>query len=109
MTATLNFPLPALDVAPNLTWESTPAVNPPLLVVGLPIGVLSGDHIVIEISSDNGTTWGPYLDITIADANATDQSATAATLAVGAYLLRARTKRGTVLSPWGIEQNINIS
>jgi hypothetical protein len=111
MTATLNFPAITtlgLDVAPNLTWESLPTVNPPLLAVGLQLGAIAGDHIIIEISSNDGATWGPYLDVTIANAEASDQSATAATLAVGAYLLRARMTRGATLSPWGTAQNINI-
>jgi hypothetical protein len=117
MPAMLNFPIPALAVAPNLTWESTSAVNPPLLVVGLQLGIITGDHVIVEksnaISDGYGGlmsdgTWTTYLDLTIADGAATDQSATAATLATGFYMFRARTKRSTVLSPWGTEQNITI-
>jgi hypothetical protein len=88
------------------------------LVLGLQLGTIAGDHVIIEksnaVSDGSGGlvsdgTWTTYLDVTITNPDAGDQSGTAAALAVGPYVLRARSKRGTTYSPYGTEQHINIA
>jgi hypothetical protein len=105
MTATLNF---TFFTAPNLNWESTPAVNPPLLTVGLSSVVNAGDHLVIERSAADTDPWTTYLDITIADPNAPFQNVTASALPSGDHVLRARLTRAPIVSTWSTSINMTL-
>jgi hypothetical protein len=101
-------PVTATLDAPTLTWESTPEINPPLLVLGIPDNTLAGDHGRIEISSDGGSTWALYIDVTIVNPDAGSMSGTAAALPTGAYTLRARMERGAAFSAWSTSISINV-
>lgn len=93
---------------PVLTWESSPDVNPPLLVLGLPVNAEAGDLIVIQKSTDAGATWSSYFSATVDDANASSQDETATELTNGDYVLRCRLERGGRVSEWSTSVNITI-
>jgi hypothetical protein len=95
--------------APTLAWESAEDVNPPLLVIGLPDDTEAGDHIVVEVSDDDGGSWDPYLDVVVDDPDGEEQDETAAALEVGDYVFRARMERGAEVSDWSTEVDVTIS